>query len=181
MGNVRTVRADWRRLPASVDKKVTDIGAEFQREVLGDDLFLLALTQLEPESPARQVLEEAGVTADVLLSRIRTGGDGGKSAKLGMTYAPAYYLMHGRADAFAAALGDGTITPEHVLLALLWDGRSAASQILWGLGVSREALVEGLRQRGVGGGGGGGGRRPRPSERWSSASGCGSTATRSRR
>jgi catechol 2,3-dioxygenase-like lactoylglutathione lyase family enzyme len=149
MGNVRTVRADWRRLPASVDKKVTDIGAEFQREVLGDDLFLLALTQLEPESPARQVLEEAGVTADVLLSRIRTGGDGGKSAKLGMTYAPAYYLMHGRADAFAAALGDGTITPEHVLLALLWDGRSAASQILWGLGVSREALVEGLRQRGV--------------------------------
>jgi hypothetical protein len=88
MGSVRTVRADWRRLPASVEKKVTDIGAEFQREVLGDDLFLLALTQLEPESPSRQVLEEARVTADILLSRIRTGGDGGTSPKLGMTYAP---------------------------------------------------------------------------------------------
>lgn len=35
----------------------------------------------------------------------------------GFTHAPAYG-MHGRADAFAAALGDGAITPEHVLLAL---------------------------------------------------------------
>jgi catechol 2,3-dioxygenase-like lactoylglutathione lyase family enzyme len=136
-------------MPASLHKAVTDIGVELQRQVLGDDLFLLALARLDPDTPARQVLEAQGVTADVLLGRIRTGGDGGTSPKLGMTYSPAYYLMHGRADAFAATLGDGTITPEHVLLAVVWDGRSAASQMLWHLGVDRQALVDGLRARDV--------------------------------
>ena len=149
MRKMRTVRADWRRLPASIENTVTDIGVELHRHVLGDDLFLLALARLSPESPARQVLEAEGVTAEVLLSNIRTGGDGGASTRFGMGYSPAYYVMRGRADAFAAALGDGTITPEHVLLALLWDGSGAASQLLWHLGASREALVEGLRARGV--------------------------------
>jgi catechol 2,3-dioxygenase-like lactoylglutathione lyase family enzyme len=146
---VRTVRAEWRGLPAAVQKRVTDIGVELHRHVLGDDLFLLALTQLPPGTPARDVLEAEGVTADIVLARIRTGGDGGQSAKFGMTYAPAYYLMHGRADAFAAALGDGKITPEHVLLAMIWDGGGTASQMLWHIGARREALVEGLRGRGV--------------------------------
>jgi catechol 2,3-dioxygenase-like lactoylglutathione lyase family enzyme len=149
MTGVRTVRAEWRGLPAKVHKAVTDIGVELQRQVLGDDLFLLALTRLDPGTPARQVLEAERVTAEVLLPRIRTDGDGGAPAGHGMTYAPAYYLMHGRADAFAATLGDGTITPEHVLLALLWDGSSHSSQILWGLGASRERLVDGLRARGL--------------------------------
>lgn len=146
---MRTVRADWQRLPARVENAVTDIGVELQRNVLGDDLFLLALARLDPDAPARRVLEAEGVTAEILLTNIRTGGDGGASAKLGMTYSPAYYLMRGRADAFAAALGDGTITAEHVLLALLWDGSGAASQLLWGLGASREHMVEGLRSLGV--------------------------------
>ncbi|HJV09213.1 MAG TPA: Clp protease N-terminal domain-containing protein [Acidimicrobiales bacterium] len=149
MAGVRTVRAEWRGLPGRVHKAVTDIGVELHRHVLGDDLFLLALARLDPEAPAREVLEAEGATADVLLSEIRTGGDGGASPKLGMTYSPAYYLMHGRADGFAATLGDGTITPEHVLLAIVWDGRTAASQLLWRLGVSRQALVDGLRERGV--------------------------------
>jgi catechol 2,3-dioxygenase-like lactoylglutathione lyase family enzyme len=146
---VRTVRAEWRGLPAAVQERATDIGVELHRHVLGDDLFLLALTQLPAGTPAREVLEAEGVTADIVLARIRTRGDGGRSAKFGMTYAPACYLMHGRADAFAAALGDGTITPEHVLLAMIWDGGGTASQMLWHLGARREALVEGLRARGV--------------------------------
>jgi hypothetical protein len=62
---------------------------------------------------------------------------------------PAYYSMHGRAEAFAAALGDGRITPEHVLLALLWDPSGHSSQLLWRLGVSRERLVERLRELAV--------------------------------
>lgn len=149
MRNVRTVRATWRRLPGSVDKAVIDLGMELKRQVLGDDLFLLALARLSPESPARQVLDAEGATAEVLAANIRTGGDGGPSAKVGMGYSPAYYALHARADAFAATLGDGTITPEHVLLAILWDGSSAASQLLWRLGASRERMVDGLRARGV--------------------------------
>jgi len=147
--SVRTVRSDWRRLPGKVEKAVLALGVELRRQVLGDELFLLALARLGPESPARRVLEAEGVTADVLLANIRTGGDGAGSGRLEFTYSPSYYGMHGRADAFAAALGNGTITPEHVLLALLWDGRSTSSQMLWRLGVPREALVEGLRAAGI--------------------------------
>jgi catechol 2,3-dioxygenase-like lactoylglutathione lyase family enzyme len=77
------------------------------------------------------------------------GGDDLPAPSTSLTYAPAYYLMHGRAQGLAAALGDGTITPELVLLALLWDGGTASSQLLWRLGASRERLVERLGRLGV--------------------------------
>jgi catechol 2,3-dioxygenase-like lactoylglutathione lyase family enzyme len=58
--------------------------------------------------------------------------------------------MAGRAVGLAVALGeDGTVSPEHVLLALLWDPISASSQILWKLGVARERVVDRLRDLGV--------------------------------
>jgi catechol 2,3-dioxygenase-like lactoylglutathione lyase family enzyme len=149
MENVRTVRSDWRRLPAAIEKRVFDSAMNLGRPVVDDDLFLLALTGLGESSPARQVLDGAGVTEEILLANIRTGGDGEREPRAGFTYAPPYYAMHARAEAFADTLGDGTITAEHVLLALLWDGHSRSSQILWRLGVSRERLVEGLAARGV--------------------------------
>jgi hypothetical protein len=61
---------------------------------------------------------------------------------------PAFNAMLGRAQAFAATLGDGTITHEHVLLALIWDPTDQASQRIWRLGVSRERLVERLAEEG---------------------------------
>lgn len=57
--------------------------------------------------------------------------------------------MAGRAEAFAASLGNGPISPEHVLMALIWDPSSEASQLLWRLGVSREDIIESFRSRGV--------------------------------
>ena len=149
MSDVRTVRSDWRRLPAAIEKSVFDTAMELGRPVVDDDLFLLALARLGEQSASRQVLEAEGVTEEVLLANIRTGGDGERTPKAGFTYAPPYYAMHARAEAFADTLGDGTITPEHVLLALLWDGHTRSSQILWRLGVSRERLVEGLAARDV--------------------------------
>jgi catechol 2,3-dioxygenase-like lactoylglutathione lyase family enzyme len=147
---VRTVLGDYRGLPPAVEKIVIDVAAELGRQVAGDDLFLLALARLGPASPACQALEAAGVSADVVLAHIRTAGDGVPPGPHGLMYSPAYYGMRGRAEAFAAALGDGAIAPEHVLLALLWDGDSHSSQLLWRLGVPRERLVEELRARGVG-------------------------------
>lgn len=141
---------DYRPLPPAVQKTVYDVAVELGRQVASDDLFLLALTRLGPESPARQALEAAGVTADIVLANIRTGGDGVPPHGDGLSYSPAYYGMTGRAEAFAAALGDGTITAEHVLLALLWDGDSHSSQLLRRLGVRRERIVDELRARGVG-------------------------------
>ena len=141
--------ADDRPLPAAVQRIVYDVAVELGRQVAGDDLFLLALARLDPPSPAGHALEAAGATADVLVAQIRTGGDGVPSHGDGLMYSPAYYGMCGRAAAFAAALGDGTITPEDLLLALLWDGNSSSSQLLWRLGVGRERVVDELRARGV--------------------------------
>lgn len=149
MGSVRTVRSGWRGLPAPIERTVLDVALELGRDVADDSLFLLGLTRLGEGSPARESLAAEGIAADVVLANIRTRGDGGTSLRNGLTYAPAYYGMHGRAEAFAAVLGDGTITAEHVLLALIWDAGSHSSQILWRLGASRERLVDGLRVRGV--------------------------------
>lgn len=118
---------------------------ELGRDVVSDDLFLLALTGLDEAQPARRALELEGVDAQVLLAKIRTGGDRPADASTPLTFSPAYYSFHGRAQGFAAALGTGKITPEDVLLAMLWDPVSSSSQILWGLGVDREQLVERLR------------------------------------
>jgi len=136
-------------LPAAIERGVFHLAVELGRQVASDDLFLLALTRLGPDSPARQALDAAGVTAGVLLANIRAGGDGVPASGDGLTYSPAYYGMRGRAEAFAAALGDGAITAEHVLLALLWDGDSHSSQLLWRLGASRERIVDELRAGGV--------------------------------
>jgi hypothetical protein len=46
-------------------------------------------------------------------------------------FPPAYNSMVGRAEALAASLGDGPISPEHVLMALIWDPSSLSSQLLW--------------------------------------------------
>jgi hypothetical protein len=136
-------------LPRDIRVGVLSAARRLGRQVASDDLFLLAVAELPDESAARQALEAEGVDAERLLAEIRTGGDGPSELEGGLTYAPAFYSMQGRAEAFAAALGDGAIASEHVLVALLWDPMTASSQLLWRLGVSRERIVEQLGDLGV--------------------------------
>jgi hypothetical protein len=136
-------------LPRDVLDGVHSAAGRLGRHVASDDLFLLAIAELPDDSAARQVLEAEGLDADRLLTEIRTGGDGPSGLEGGLTYAPAFYSMQGRAEAFASALSDGTISPEHVLVAVLWDPMSASSQLLWRLGVSRQRIIERLRDLGV--------------------------------
>lgn len=117
----------------------------FGRAVASDDLFLLALTELDPGQPARRALAEEGIDTERLLTEIRMPGDQPPVPATGMTFAPANYLMHGRAQGFAAALGDGAVTPEHVLLALLWDPSALSCQVLDRLGVRRQRILDRLR------------------------------------
>lgn len=116
---------------------------------MGDDLLLVALLELDPDQPARRALEAEGVTQERVLDRIRAVGDGSAEKPRGVTYSPATYTIQGRAEGFAAALGEGPITPEHVLLALLWDPVSMSSRSLWKLGVAREGVLDRLREAGV--------------------------------
>lgn len=44
------------------------------RAVASDDLFLLALTELDPKQPARRVLADEGIDAERLLAEIRITG-----------------------------------------------------------------------------------------------------------
>jgi catechol 2,3-dioxygenase-like lactoylglutathione lyase family enzyme len=128
---------------------VFEMAKALHRQVASDELFLLALTELDPSTPARRALEAAGITADRLRPLVRTEGDETAPAPDHLGYSPAYYSMLGRVDAFAACLGDGRVTPEHVLLALLWDADSQSSQLLHHLGVSAGAVVDRLGNLGV--------------------------------
>lgn len=116
---------------------------------MGDAFLLLALLELDSAQPARRALEAEGVTRDRVLEWIGVSGDRSDDQPSGVTYSPAAYAIQGRAEAFAAALGDGAITPEHVLLALLWDPVSGSSQALWELGALRERVLDRLRDDGV--------------------------------
>lgn len=108
--------------------------------------MLLALLELGADQPARRALEEAGVTRERVLDDIHQSADDCADRPEGATYSPAMYTIQGRAEAFAAALGEGPITPEHVLLALLWDPINRSSHCLWRLGVAREHVLERLRE-----------------------------------
>ncbi|MEA2324275.1 MAG: Clp amino terminal domain, pathogenicity island component [Solirubrobacteraceae bacterium] len=140
----------WGRCPALPKRILDGVFARafaLGRPIADDDLFLLAIAELDEAQPARRALAAEGIDAQRLLSSIRVGGDGPLAQSL--TFAPAYYKLEGRAQAFAATLGDGRITPEHVLLALLWDPGNRSSQLVWRLGAGRERIVERLRELGI--------------------------------
>jgi hypothetical protein len=116
---------------------------------MGDAFFLLAMLELEPDQPARRALEAEGMTRERVAKEIHAYGDASAGKRRGVVYSPASYTVQGRAQGFAAALGDGAITPEHVLLALLWDPTSMSSYVLWRLDVARDRLLARLRDDGV--------------------------------
>jgi len=131
-------------LLASAMQRAKELG----RTDAGDDLFLLAILDLPGDAVARKVLQAEGATADLVVRSVRRS-DGAAPDANSIRFPPAYNETLGRAQGFAATLGDGTITPEHVLLSLIWDPTNGASQVLWHLGVHRERLIDRLRDLGV--------------------------------
>jgi hypothetical protein len=123
--SVTSVWAESARLPFAIFKAANRHARQLGRAVVSDDLFLLALTELDEDQPARRALAAAGVSSERLLPNIRTTGDAVRERLgEGLHYAPAYYTLQGLAQGFAATLGDGVIAPEHVLLAIQWTGNS---------------------------------------------------------
>lgn len=146
---MRSITGRSRYLPRAVSERAAQHAVELRRDVMGDAFLLLALLELDGAQPARRALEAEGITRDRVLEWVRVSGDVSDDEPDGVTYSPAAYTFQGRAEAFAAALGDGEITPEHVLLALLWDPVSGSSQAVWKLGSSRERVLDRLRDDGV--------------------------------
>jgi hypothetical protein len=146
------VTSVWGRspeLPERVLDAVHRQACALGRTVASDDLFLLAISELDDAQPARRALAAGGIDSARLMAHIKVEGDAPLDPAEGLHYAPAFYLMLGRAQAFAATLGDGTITPEHVVLALLWDPATVSSSLVRRLGTTREQVVNSLRDLGV--------------------------------
>ena len=141
-------------MPLNSPQDLWDIVARWARRlgrpVAGDDLFLLALTELPHEEPARRALEAERLDSSRILdaSRAIVGADGEEFDGC-VTFNPAVYTMNGRAEGFAATLGDGTVRPEHVLMALLWEPRSISSHVVSRFGAERESVITRLRDMGV--------------------------------
>jgi len=146
---VKSVIGDLPWIPGRLDRAAAQSALKLCRPVLGDEFFLLGELELDAEQPARRALELEGLTAELVLEKIRARGDEAADQPDGLTYSPACYLLLGRAQGFAAALGEGPMTPEHVLLALLWDPVSTSSQLLWRLGVDRGRVLGRLGDLGV--------------------------------
>jgi ATP-dependent Clp protease ATP-binding subunit ClpA len=147
---VKVPTGDAPQLPREIHVLVASLAKRLGREVASDELFLLALLELPEGVPARSALEAEKVTSDRALAEVRTAGDkASKASESHVVFPPAYNSLLGRAQAFAATLGDGMITPEHVLLALIWDPSSGSSQLLWRLGIERERIVERLASQGM--------------------------------
>jgi hypothetical protein len=146
---VRSVIGDLPPMPGRLLKAATAHAFRLRRAVMGDEFFLVGALQLDAQQPARRALESEGLNAKRLLGEIRASGDDSAAAPDWLTYSPACYLLLGRAQGFAAVLGEGPMTPEHVLLAVLWDPGSTSSHLLWRLGVDRGRVLERLRDLGV--------------------------------
>lgn len=143
---VKSVTGSHWHLPRRLSQAAAQHASALGRDIMSDDLVLLALLELSADQPARRALEEAGVTHERVLDDIHQWSDDSPDRPDGVTYSPAMYTIQGRAEAFAAALGEGPMMPEHVLLALLWDPISRSSHCLWKLGVAREHVLKRLRE-----------------------------------
>jgi ATP-dependent Clp protease ATP-binding subunit ClpA len=102
---------------------ITAAGAEAQRlglSIAGPALVVLAILRRE-DCTASRILRDLGLDAAQIETQLATVADKLDGAESTITFPPIVYRLAGRTEAFAATLGDGRITPEHTLLALMWD------------------------------------------------------------
>jgi ATP-dependent Clp protease ATP-binding subunit ClpA len=130
-----------------------DEAVRLNQSHIGDEHYLLAV--LATPSVASETLEELGVTYERVDERVRRSnkfnedGSDDETQRRVLSPTPAAYGLMGRAEAFAASAGARKPRPEHRLLALVWSDTSSAVSLLHSLGAPQQAVVDGLRRRGV--------------------------------
>jgi hypothetical protein len=118
--------------------------------VVGPEEFILAILA-GTNSPARTALEHFGITHDALAEAVSTSLEGADPPldpldRVASTTNPAAHELMGRAEGIAVGFGAPAVTPEHVLIAFVWDDSGALEG--W-FDVPREAVLEHLGQLGV--------------------------------
>jgi ATP-dependent Clp protease ATP-binding subunit ClpA len=119
---------------------------------LGPEHYLLAV--LAEPSLATDVMAELGVTDVAVASRLaRMKTANGRRTRYieskSVTTNPRAHDVSGWAKGFAAAVGRHEPSPEDWLLAVLYEGGGVVDSLLDELGLSRAAVVDALRGRGV--------------------------------
>jgi Clp amino terminal domain, pathogenicity island component len=140
-------------MPRTIEPRAWELARETGYPVVAAELFLVAIAELPEGTPARDVLVSLGLDAERLMRETeahwRAGPDPGPDSSRRLGYSPQMSGIMGMATGLAVSLGDGDVTPEHLLIALVWDAHSGANWVLRRAGVSREDIIEGLRSRGV--------------------------------
>jgi hypothetical protein len=145
---ITRVRQGYRRLvPDGVWSGAAEQARGLGHGWIGCEHVLLVL--LATPSVASETLEELGVSREVVVERMRGSAIEGEPRTKGLHLAPAAHALRGRADAFAAVDGARPPGREHWLLALVWDDKNMAVQLLHGLGATQPAILDGLRARRV--------------------------------
>jgi len=127
-------------------------GAQTLAETRGNQLvepehLLLSLLD-QPEGVVQPIVERAGADPRALRAGAQAAVEARPSvsgANVTVEFAPAFRAVVRRAGEEAATLQDEYISTEHLLLALVEDG-GTARQVLLDSGVTRESLMNALRQ-----------------------------------
>ncbi len=119
----------------------------------GPPHILIALLDERRPSVAKEVLHALGVRRGTIEHEaVRRYGctDRATDGRSGATTDILWHETSGRVQGLAAALGTGVISPEHVLIALVWQPRQRwLEDLLVSVGTSRDAVVAELAGRGV--------------------------------
>ncbi len=109
--------------------------------------LLLALLD-QPEGVVQPIVERAGATPAALRAAAQAGVEARPTvsgASVTVEFSPAFKAVIRRAGQEAEALTDEYISTEHLLLALV-DGAGVATQVMNDSGVTRESLMDALKQ-----------------------------------
>jgi hypothetical protein len=74
-------------LPREVMLGAAERARRLGRRVVGDDLFLLALSELPGDPPARRALEAEGIDSNRILGQVRAHGDSASEGNVRLTFA----------------------------------------------------------------------------------------------
>ena len=124
------------------------VAGELGHSWVGGEQLLLAVCRQSPDSPARQAVDACGVDAERVqdyLAELRSVS----TARRGLSPNPRFHGVVGRAEGLAIASGALRPSPEHFLLALIWESSGVHTAILRHAGATPAALQAALAERGV--------------------------------
>jgi hypothetical protein len=144
----RSVGAPFRDtwLPPSILTGVLSVARTLRRQLVTDDLLLIALADPESPSVGGPALRAEGATFASLMSA--SSRQPPREAEI-VTFHPLVSQLVAWAYGFAVGTGSSSASADDLLVALLWHAESASSRLLREMGVERSKVLSRMRALGV--------------------------------